>query len=205
MGRTVTPTFEAEMNADGRVTTEALEITLPLKEGEVEPVTIFVAKREITIGVQTYQNSLRELSEVTFKEDLSIDGGGGAIENASGVWGSVLAETDRSLDGASVVLKKCVRNAAGQWEADKVLPGIFTDIVIDSLKVSFSIVPDLSSESAFIADDDIGDLPEMSDVAREVSGERTIINSGYPEDTRITIGDRRLYGGGSFLIVDNRS
>ena len=196
MARTLTTTFEDQMKAAGRDSTWLLEITLPLKAGESQPVSVYSAFRLVQLGAQVYQATLREFSEVGFSEGFSIDGASGAIENASRVWGAVLSESDRSLDGANVVVKKAVKNAAGVWEADSALPGTLKDVKVNGRLVSFSIISDLSMKGAVVANDPVGTLPEMGAVAATVSGGDD--GSGFIGG-RITPGDRRFYGGGRFL------
>lgn len=200
MGRTLTPTFQAQMEARGRDSAEVLEITLPLKSGEPSPVQIYVAPRELSIGAQSYLPALRALGDVSFSEGFSVDGVSGAIENASGVWGSVLSESDRTLDGAGVVVRKAVKNASGAWEADDCLPGVLTGVRITGREVSFQIVSDLSTAGCVVANDPVGELPKMGAVAAQVSGaDARQGDSGYPDDSLVSGLDRRFFGGGRFL------
>lgn len=206
MARAVTSTFDDQMKAAGRDSTELLEITLPLKQGESQPVIIFVAKRLITVGAQIYTASIREFGEIAFTDGDTVAGVSGSIENASGLWGSVLSESDRTLDGARVLIKKAVKNAAGAWETDTVLPGVFRVNRVNGKEVRFTVVSYLSLRGAVVADDEIGELPEMGGVAERLSGGGLIDNQGYPEETRISFNDRRLIGGsGNFLPVQNLS
>lgn len=149
--RGTTATIDDLLEDDGGQWLVALAITLPLKPGEVVPVSILVAEGEATVGLDTYLPSIKDRGAISFTEGAATDGTSFVLANNEETFGHVISEGDRTLDGATAFLRFIFFTAAGR-EAREVGQHYLDEIRVDqnTKTVSFNLVTDLSRKNVQI-------------------------------------------------------
>jgi hypothetical protein len=95
---------------------------------------------------------LRSIGEMKFSLGGNPDSTSVTIENVSQSLGVALTDTERSLDGASIIIKRAflVDVDTNEYEADVLFSGVVDGVKVDENVVSLMVVSDISQRGARI-------------------------------------------------------
>lgn len=153
MPRDISSTIKAVVDAQyGAETHDVVDITLPAS-GLLPAITMHCSgKTGLVVDGNVYQNILRSLGTIKYSLGGNADATSMTIENVSQNFGVLLTDTERILDGASIVIKRAflVDPSTNTYESDVLFNGIVDGVKIDEEVVSLSVVSDMSQRGARI-------------------------------------------------------
>lgn len=151
MPRDLSSTIKAIVDARyGAETHDVVDITLP-ETGVYPEVTVYCAGIEgLTIDGEVYQRFLRALGTIKYSLGGNADNSSLVLENVSQVFGSLLTDTERTLDGASVVIKRAflVNAITNTYETDILFTGVIDGVKVDEDSITMTVVSDMSKRTA---------------------------------------------------------
>lgn len=151
MPRKLTDTIKAVLAKDAVETHDIVEITLP-ESGILSAVTLYCSSHSLTVDGHAYLPVLRAVSQIKFSLGSNADSAEVALENVSQTFGAELTDTDRTLDGASIIIKRAfLVTAPSTYETIELFRGVVQGIKVDQNVVTLTVVSDLSQRTARVS------------------------------------------------------
>lgn len=151
--RILPETIKAVLEQDWAETHDLIELTIPEQEDPAYPeVTLYLATADnIWIGGNYYNPVINKIESIKFSKGRSPDNAEVVIENVSRVFGFLLTDTQRGIDGAKAVIKKAFKIHDGSYEAYPLFIGYVRDVRVDETQLEISIVSDMSRAGTTVA------------------------------------------------------
>jgi hypothetical protein len=151
MSRDLSATIKAVVDAQyGVESHDVVVITLPATP-TLPMVTLRCAgKTGLVINGELYQNNLRSISTIKFSLGSNADNTSIILENVSQSLGLSFTEAERSLDGASVVIKRAwlTDPTTNLYETDTLFTGVVDGVRVSEDQIDLAIVSDMSQRNA---------------------------------------------------------
>lgn len=128
-------------------------ITLPTLPGELSPTILYVATANITVNGQVYTPTLKQVGKIQYTMGASPDQSSIQLENVRRVYGQLMMNPVRTLDGAKIKIFRAFRTgvAGGGYEADELMTGYLRDIKTTREDVKCAVVSDRSMRGSRVA------------------------------------------------------
>lgn len=141
-------------------TKDLVIITLP---DPVDPITFFFATSEVTVDGQFYEGVIRSMPAIGYSDGNNQDGGEFTIDNLENLYGPTFVNTDRRLDGGSVIIIRAWKIADGTYQTVDPVSGLTNELMrgvlrtqpISDDQIRCNIVSDTSDTSILIGGDPI--------------------------------------------------
>ncbi len=152
MPRNISATIRAVIAQDYLETHDIVDITLPAS-GLESAITIYCGgKSGLVVDSNLYLPTLRSISQIKFSLGTNPDSADISLENLSQTFGAVLTDPERTLDGASVIIKRAfLISGESTYESMILFSGKVQNIKVDQNVVSLSLVSDMSHKAARLA------------------------------------------------------
>jgi hypothetical protein len=150
MPRRLTPTIRAVLDAGYAQTHDIMDITLPAT-GALSSVTLHCGgSKGLTVDGNLYLPVLRSINQIKMSLGGNSDMAEATLENVSRTFGAVLADTERPLDGATVVIKRAflIDENTDTYESVIIFNGVIQNVKVDQNLVTLSILSDMNKRNA---------------------------------------------------------
>jgi hypothetical protein len=143
-------------------THDIMDVTLPevrLADGTIlaaVPLYLAAAKLARTIELNTvvYQPAIRKIADLKISDGDAPDGGSFELTNLEGLYGELLFDPVRTLDGAEAVIYRAFltsrRGDPKVYDFDEMMRGTLRGVGVNQQTVSFSFVRDWSDPAALV-------------------------------------------------------
>jgi hypothetical protein len=158
----LTPGFDAATRSRTALTHDVIDITLPsviLTDGTVLSAVVLnlaTAKvtRPLSLGSTVYQPAIRAMGGITYSLGTAPDDATWELENLRGIYGELMLDPERTLDGAYLVCHRAA-NVAGRgqvpvWEFDELFAGTIHGVGASGEAVRFGVVDEMSDPANLI-------------------------------------------------------
>lgn len=130
----------------------ALDVTLPLAEGEDEPPHILASSASEEAGGESYVADATLTSDIQIAEGESVDGTDFSLSNLEDTYGPVLSDPARDLYPAPAVVRELVRRADGDFEALDLVTGHARFGQVDRSAARVTVISDMSRRGLTVVD-----------------------------------------------------
>lgn len=143
-------------------THDVIDVTLPmviLQDGTVLSAVVLnlaAAKlaRPVGLGATVYQPSVRRIAGITYSEGRAPDNAQFELVNLRGIYGELMLDPERTLDGAEIVVSRAANVSARTlppvYEFDELFRGYIHGVDVLGERVTFDAVHELSDPSVMV-------------------------------------------------------